>query len=215
MQTSGTSKGGSFGAAVSVANVRNDVTAGIYDSDISQVQDVQVHAYNATEIGAGAAMVAVSFSPDATTFSGSVVVNEITNHTTAEIVGSRVTAAQKVEVLAADQGADASLETAIDPEGKRNNVVAGLDYCGSSAGGATAGSSTGALGTVLMTLTGGAGAAGTGFARGAFFGAASAGPSTRPDHELVSAPASVASSSISGRYIGAMVTSWPARASCA
>jgi filamentous hemagglutinin family protein len=137
VQTSGTSKGGSFGAAVSVANVRNDVTAGIYNSDISRVRDVQVHAYNATEIGAGAAMVAISFSPDATTFSGSVVVNEITNHTTAEIVGSRVTASGDVEVLATDQGADGALETIIDPEGNRNNVVAGLDYCGSSSGGAT------------------------------------------------------------------------------
>src|SRR5882672_6139297 len=52
-----------------------------------------------------------------------------------------------------------------------------------------AGRSAGVLGTVLMILIGGPGAAGAGFACGAFFGTASAGPSTRPDQELVSAAA--------------------------
>jgi hypothetical protein len=70
----------------------------------------------------------------------------------------------------------------------------GVDWVPGSAGGAIAGSSTGVLGTVLMILTGGRVAVGAGFACGAFFGTASAGPSTRPDQELVSAVASEAPS---------------------
>jgi hypothetical protein len=74
-------------------------------------------------------------------------------------------------------------------------AAAGFSWV-SKAGGEIAGSSERGVGTVLMILTGGPGAAATGaavagagmdFACGAFFGIGSAGPSTLPDQELVSA----------------------------
>jgi filamentous hemagglutinin family protein len=131
-------KGTSVGAAISWANVRNDVTAGIYNgSTITAVDTVGVHAYNATEIGAGAAMGALSNAQGVNSFSGSLVVNQITNNTKAEIDHSTVNASNKVEVLALDKGADSALETLIDPDGKRANTVKGLDYCGEGAGSAS------------------------------------------------------------------------------
>lgn len=135
----GTAKSGtSIGAAVSWANVRNDVVSGIYrNSSITQVDTVNVHAFNATEIGSGAAMVGLSKAEGANSFAGSMVYNQITNNTTAAIEKSTVTATGLVDVEAKDQGADSSLEALIDPSGNRNNVAKGLDYCGEGAGGAS------------------------------------------------------------------------------
>ena len=135
----GTAKSGtSIGAAVSWANVRNDVISGIYrNSSITQVDTVGVHAYNATEIAAGAAMVGLSKAEGANSFAGSMVYNQITNNTTAAIGSSTVTASGLVDVEARDKGADSALEALIDPSGKRNNVAKGLDYCGEGAGGAS------------------------------------------------------------------------------
>ena len=131
-------KGTSIGAAVSWANVRNDVEAGIVgDSTVSSVDTVGVHAYNATEIGAGAAMLGLSNAEGQNSFAGSLVVNQITNNTTASIEKSTITATAQVEVQALDKGADSVLETLIDPDGDRDNTAKGLDYCGESADGAS------------------------------------------------------------------------------
>jgi filamentous hemagglutinin family protein len=132
------SKGTSIGAAVSWANVRNDVSATIEgDSHLLGADSVSVHAYNATEIGAGAAMLGLSKAEGANSFAGSLVVNQITNNTTAAIEKSTVTATGLVDVEARDKGADAALETLIDPDGDRDNTAKGLDYCGENAGAAS------------------------------------------------------------------------------
>ncbi len=138
LTTGSTQKGASVGGAVTWANIRNDVLSGIYDSPtVTGFDTAGVRAYNATEIGSGAAMLSLTAAEGKDSFSGSMVVNQITNHTTAEIVRSKVTATGNIEVLAKDQGADAALETAIDPDGNRAHVAKGLDYCGEGAGGAT------------------------------------------------------------------------------
>ena len=138
VQAGSAKSGTSIGAAVSWANVRNDVISGIYrNSSITQVDTVNVHAFNATEIGSGAAMVGLSKAEGANSFAGSMVYNQITNNTTAAIEKSTVTATGLVDVEAKDKGADSSLEALIDPSGKRNNVAKGLDYCGEGAGGAS------------------------------------------------------------------------------
>ncbi|MDI1360655.1 leukotoxin LktA family filamentous adhesin [Methylotenera sp.] len=138
VQAGSAKSGTSVGAAVSWANVRNDVISGIYrSSSITQVDTVNVHAFNATEIGSGAAMVGLSKAEGANSFAGSMVYNQITNNTTAAIEKSTVTATGLVDVEAKDKGADSSLEALIDPSGKRNNVAKGLDYCGEGAGGAS------------------------------------------------------------------------------
>lgn len=138
VQAGAAKSGTSIGAAVSWANVRNDVVSGIYrNSSITQVDTVNVHAFNATEIGSGAAMVGLSKAEGANSFAGSMVYNQITNNTTAAIEKSMVTATGLVDVEAKDKGADSSLEALIDPSGKRNNVAKGLDYCGEGAGGAS------------------------------------------------------------------------------
>jgi len=134
----GKAKGQSVGGAVSWANIRNDVISGIYSgSVVTDVDTVDVRAFNATEIAAGAAMGGYNGAKNANSFGASVVANQITNNTTAAIDRSKVTATGHVNVTASDQGADAALETIIDPDGERDNTVAGLDYCGESAGGAS------------------------------------------------------------------------------
>lgn len=135
--TSSTQKGAGVGAAVSWANIRNDVQAGIYDSPtVTGFDVVGVHAYNATEIGSGGAVGSITAGENKSSWSGSLVVNQITNQTTAEIVRSTVNATGNVEVTAKDSGADSTLEDLIDPNGKRNNVAKGLDYCGEGVGNA-------------------------------------------------------------------------------
>lgn len=133
-----TAKGAMVGGAVSWADVRNDAKAGIYGSSISQLDTLDVRAYNATEIGSGAAMLTVApTAAGVDSFAGSQVVNQIVNNTTAEIDrGSSVNVSGSVNVLAADRGADNALEAIIDPDGERDNTAKGLDYCGESAGGA-------------------------------------------------------------------------------
>ena len=138
VQAGSAKKGTSIGGAVSWANVRNDVSASIVGgSDVTNFDTVSVRAYNATEIGAGAAMGGISTAAGANSFAGSLVFNQITNNTTAAIEKSTVTATGLVDVEARDKGADAALETLIDPDGDRDNTVKGLDYCGESASGAS------------------------------------------------------------------------------
>ena len=138
VQAGSAKSGTSIGAAVSWANVRNDVVSGIYNhANITNIDAVNVHAYNATEIASGAAMVGLSKAEGANSFAGSMVYNQITNNTTAVIENSTVVATGLVDVAAKDKGADSSLEALIDPSGSRNNVAKGLDYCGESAGGAS------------------------------------------------------------------------------
>lgn len=133
------SVGGKTGAGGSVtySDVTNDVSASIAGgSTLAQVDKVGVKAYNATEIGAGAAHGQASNATNGNAIGGAVVITEITNNTTAAIAGgASVTATGAVDVLAKDQGADNALELLIDPGNQRANVVKGLDYCGRDAGG--------------------------------------------------------------------------------
>ena len=156
VQAGAAKSGTSVGAAVSWANVRNDVTSGIYNnSNISQVDTVAVHAYNATEIGSGAAMVSLSKAEGANSFAGSMVYNQITNNTTAAIDHSTVTATNLVDVQAKDKGADSALEVLIDPAGDRAHVAKGLDYCGESAGASPSGNCIAAVAGTVQIGAGG------------------------------------------------------------
>lgn len=127
------------GGAVTYSDVANVVTAEIAGgSAVSGVDSAAVRAFNATEIGAGAAHGQASASNNANSIGGAVVITEIDNDTTAQIVGlSSVTATGAVDVLAQDRGADAALEDTIEPGNQRENTVKGLDYCGRSGAGAT------------------------------------------------------------------------------
>ena len=127
------------GGAVTYSDVANVVTAEIAGgSTVSGVDSAAVRAFNATEIGAGAAHGQASASNNANSIGGAVVITEIDNDTTAQIVGlSSVTATGSVDVLAQDRGADAALEDTIEPGNQRENTVKGLDYCGRSGAGAT------------------------------------------------------------------------------
>lgn len=125
------------GGAITYSDIENAVTASILGgSTVSQFDAVGVRAYNATEIGAGAAHGQVSNATNGNALGGAVVITEITNNTTASIEGlSGVTATDLVEVLAKDRDADAALEELMEPGAERENTVAGLDYCGRDAGG--------------------------------------------------------------------------------
>lgn len=137
VKTGSNGTGKSIGGAVTWANIRNDVTSGVYgNSSISQMDSAQVHAYNATEIGSGAAMLGLSKAQGANSFAGSLVVNRITNNTVAEVGHSVINVTDSVDVKAADKDADATLEQLIDPDGDRSSTAKGLDYCGEGAGGA-------------------------------------------------------------------------------
>jgi filamentous hemagglutinin family protein len=127
------------GGAVTYSDVANAVTAEIAGgSAVSGIDTAAVRAFNATEIGAGAAHGQASASNNANSIGGAVVITEIDNDTTAQIVGlSSVTATGAVDVLAQDRGADAALEDTIEPGNQRENTVKGLDYCGRSGAGAT------------------------------------------------------------------------------
>ncbi|MCC7484889.1 MAG: leukotoxin LktA family filamentous adhesin [Burkholderiales bacterium] len=133
------SVGGKSGAGGSVtySDITNDVLAAVTGgSSVTQVDTVAVRAYNATEIGAGAAHGQVSNATNGNALGGAVVITEITNNTTAAIDGgSTVNANGRIAITARDQGADATLEEAIEPGSARENVVQGLDYCGRDAGG--------------------------------------------------------------------------------
>ncbi|MFX5374027.1 hypothetical protein ABTD20_18730, partial [Acinetobacter baumannii] len=91
--------------AVTYSDVANVVTAEIAGgSAVSGVDSAAVRAFNATEIGAGAAHGQASASNNANSIGGAVVITEIDNDTTAQIVGlSSVTATGAVDVLAQDR----------------------------------------------------------------------------------------------------------------
>ena len=124
------------GGAVTYSDITNTVNAAITGgSTLTELDTVAVKAYNATEIGAGAAHATVSTGANSNALGGAVVITEITNSTTAEISGlSTVTATGQVDVLAKDQGADVALEDTIEPGSERENTVKGLDYCGNATG---------------------------------------------------------------------------------
>ncbi|MET0320104.1 MAG: leukotoxin LktA family filamentous adhesin, partial [Duganella sp.] len=151
----GTETGTAAAVAFSYAQIDNDVAATIDDATVKQFGTVGVRAFNATEIAAGAAIVGASKAPEANAYAGSTVVSIIRNNTSANIGGaSLVEATGNVTVKATDRGADAAIEHTIDPDGKRNSVAPGLDYCGRSAtgGAAPAGSCiTAVAGMVQLT----------------------------------------------------------------
>ncbi len=124
------------GGALTYSDITNTVHASITGgSQLTAIDTVGVAAYNATEIGAGAAYAAISTGSNSNALGGAVVITEITNNTTAAIDGlSSVAASGRVEVLAKDQGTDVLLEDIIEPDSHRENTVAGMDYCGSSSG---------------------------------------------------------------------------------
>lgn len=125
------------GGAVTYSDIGNDVTASVGGgSTVTQLDGVGVRAYNATEIGAGAAHGQASNATNGNALGGAVVITEIANRTRASIGGgSTVDAAGAVDVLAQDRGADNALEQLIDPGNGRSNVAKGLDYCGRDAAG--------------------------------------------------------------------------------
>jgi filamentous hemagglutinin family protein len=127
------------GGAVTYSDITNTLGAEIGDgSAVSGVDTVNVRGFNATEIGAGAAHAQASNAQNSNALGGAVVITEVTNRTTAGITGlSSVTATGAVNVLAQDRGAEAALEDTIEPGNKRENTVAGLDYCGRGGAGAT------------------------------------------------------------------------------
>ena len=140
--TGGSGSATSVGGAVTYSDIRNDVDSRIAHATLDEFVKVSVQAINATEIGAGAAMGGVSAVANSNSIAGAVVITEVTNHTTAAIGGEsvihvnggNVAQHRSVTVVAKDKGADTGLEQLIDPDGKRANTVAGLDYCGSQAG---------------------------------------------------------------------------------
>jgi filamentous hemagglutinin family protein len=142
------------GVAFSFAQINTDVVAGIDHAKVKAFETIDVHAWNATEIAAGAAFVGASQAPEANSFAGSTVVSIIGNNTSASIGGdATVEAVGKVSVQAADSGANAALETLIDPDGKRNSTAPALDYCGSVATGLTPSGSciTSVAGTIQVS----------------------------------------------------------------
>ncbi|WP_018410451.1 leukotoxin LktA family filamentous adhesin [Methyloversatilis thermotolerans] len=129
----------SAGGSITYSDIDNTVLAEIAQgSTANGIDAARVRAYNATEIGAGAAHGQASANQDSNAIGGAVVITDIDNDTTARIAGlSVITAKNSLDVLAQDRGADATLENIIEPGNKRENTVLGLDYCGRQGAGVT------------------------------------------------------------------------------
>ncbi|WP_426209754.1 beta strand repeat-containing protein [Massilia sp. TWP1-3-3] len=124
-------KGVAAGLAVSFANVSADVSSTIDHATVKNFKQLDVKAFNATEIASGAAFIAASNAPDGNSISGSTVISMVDSTTRATIGGdSDVGVTGNVTVLATDAGANEAYELLINPDGKRKNAVKGLDYCG-------------------------------------------------------------------------------------
>ncbi|MEH6446127.1 MAG: hypothetical protein V7784_19710, partial [Oceanospirillaceae bacterium] len=157
-----------FGAAITYSEIQNTAEAYIENSSITNsatgngdYNNIAVQAYTASQIAAGGGMVGITTASEGASLAGAVVVNDIDNTVSAEIRGnSTVTASNKVDVLARDINAIASLDTIIDSEDNGNANVSSLDYDGTTIGlDAPSGSSILAVaGVVQLGLNGGSNA---------------------------------------------------------
>jgi filamentous hemagglutinin family protein len=154
-----------FGAAITYSEIENTAEAYIENSSITDsatgdgdYNNIAVQAYTASQIAAGGGMVGITTASEGASLAGAVVVNDIDNTVSAEIRGnSTVTASSKVDVLARDINAIASLDTIIDSEDNGYANASSLDYDGTTIGlDSPSGSSILAVaGVVQLGLNGG------------------------------------------------------------
>ncbi len=132
-----------IGAAVTYSEISNTTEAILSAATVENYDDVKVHALTATKIAAGGAMAGGTWADDGTTLGGAFVISDIGNTVNAEIRdGSNITAASKVDLLAADTSGIATLDAVIDKNDGGQVNASSLDYDGTSIGQtASAGSS--------------------------------------------------------------------------
>jgi hypothetical protein len=122
----GDSAGTGVGAAVTYADVSNDVTGRISNSTITSVDTTGVHAYNASTIGAGGGTAALTNDSNTLAVGGTFVISRITANTTATVEDSTFNTKDSVTVEAKNKEIDSTLEALIEPGGE--SIAKNLDY---------------------------------------------------------------------------------------
>lgn len=113
----GGGKGG-IGAALTFSGIGNEVSAKLSGSTISNYDDLRVYGLTASLIASGGAMAGFTKGEETGTFGGSMVVNTITNSTTALVTdNSVVNVDNNVRILARDTKGIDEFDEIIDAQG--------------------------------------------------------------------------------------------------